>query len=140
MPDLKEYRLFISHAWKYDDDYYRLENLLKNASNLKFANYSVPQHDGLVEKDEQVRKEKLKVMLVNQIRPVNAVLVISGMYAAHSDWITFEIEAANQMEKPIIGITPRGQEHIPKVVSDAAITMVGWNTDSIVQAIRYYAI
>ena len=31
MPPLKTYDLFISHAWKYDDDYYRLVKLLENA-------------------------------------------------------------------------------------------------------------
>lgn len=28
MPALTHYHLFISHAWKYDEDYDRLENLL----------------------------------------------------------------------------------------------------------------
>lgn len=32
MPNLYNYRLFISHAWKYGPDYIRLVNLLDNAS------------------------------------------------------------------------------------------------------------
>ena len=31
MPELKTYDLFLSHAWRYNDDYYRLEKMLKEA-------------------------------------------------------------------------------------------------------------
>ena len=42
--------------------------------------------------------------------------------------------------KPIIGIEPWGSQRIPAEVQSAATTMVGWRTDSIVTAIRVYAI
>ena len=45
MPELKTYDLFISHAWKYNEDYYRLVDMLNNAPNFKWRNYSVPEHD-----------------------------------------------------------------------------------------------
>ena len=32
MPSLYDYRLFISHAWKYGDDYDRLVRFLDNAN------------------------------------------------------------------------------------------------------------
>ena len=45
MPALKTYRLFISHAWQYHDDYYRLVEMLNAANNFRWYNYSVPEHD-----------------------------------------------------------------------------------------------
>jgi len=45
MPYLKTYRIFISHAWKYNADYYRLVKMLKNAIYFSWQNYSVPEHD-----------------------------------------------------------------------------------------------
>lgn len=42
MPRLKIYDLFISHAWRDDDDYNRLVNLLLAAPLFKWRNYSVP--------------------------------------------------------------------------------------------------
>lgn len=140
MPELKEYRLFISHAWRHNADYYALENLLRNAANFRFANFSVPKHDPLVEPGTPAGKAKLREMLSNQIRPVQVVLIISGMYAAHSDWIQYEIDSFVDMGKPIIGIRPIGQERIPESVAKSAKVMVGWNTDSIVQAIRDHAL
>lgn len=128
------YRLFISHAWKYDDDYYRLCDLLNNKSYFSWINYSVPQHDPIETKDGL--KEKLK----NQIRPVNAVIVIAGMYANHSDWIEFEVEFSKLINKPIIVVKPWGQERVPTYLQNNATVIVSWNTDSIVDAIRKYSI
>jgi hypothetical protein len=136
MPPLKTCDLFISHAWKYDDDYYRLVKLLENAIYFRWRNYSVPQHDPLDANNTPRLAESLK----QQIRPVNVVLIISGMYVYHRDWIQYEIEVAQSYQKPIIGIEPWGSQRIPAEVQSAAITMVGWNTNSIVTAIRAHAI
>ena len=42
--------------------------------------------------------------------------------------------------KPIIGVKPRSQERIPTKVSNNADVMVGWNSNSVVQAVRDYAL
>ena len=136
MPSLKTYDLFISHAWDYDDDYYRLWNLLRNAPLFKCRNYSVPQHDPL----DANNTSRLEVALGRQIRPVNVVLIISGMYVNHRDWIQYEIDVAQYYSKPIIGIRPWTSQRIPNAVQLAAHTMVGWQTSSIVSAIRRYAL
>lgn len=140
MPTLKTYDLFISHAWRYDEDYYRLINLLDAASNFKYRNYSVPEHDPVLDPDDPKDRNTLKKALDSQIRPVNCVLIISGMYVVHSYWIQREIDIAVSYEKPIIGLIPRGQERTPKAVQDVAKEMVGWNTDSIVSAIRKHSL
>lgn len=116
MPDLKTYDLFISHAWKYNYGYYRLEKILKEAPFFKWRNYSVPVHDPLIDPNTPAGKSKLIEELDQQIKPVNCVLVLAGMYAAHSDWIEQEIKIANKYNKPIIGVKPWGQERIPWIV------------------------
>ena len=75
-------------------------------------------------------------MLDNQVRPVNCVLILGGMYAAHSDWILKEIELAKAYRKPILGIYPWGQQNMPLAIQNAATELVGWNTSTIVSAIR----
>ena len=136
MPRLKTYGLFISHAWRYDDDYNRLVNLLRVAPLFKWRNYSVPQNDPLDANNAPLLRKEID----RQIRPVNAVLIISGMYVNYRDWIQYEMEVSQYYNKPMIGIRPWGAERIPTTVQQAAWTMVGWNTKSIVQAIRKYAI
>lgn len=136
MPDLRFYRLFISHAWIHNDYYYKLVDMLNYANNFEWHNYSVPEHDPLLVKTTK----QLDEGLVLQIRPTQAVIIISGMYAAYRPWIQREIEIAQEMNKPIIGIKPWGNERIPVAVQNAACEMVGWNTTSIVDAIRRYSL
>ena len=50
MPELRFYRLFISHAWIHNDDYYKLVDMLNKAHNFEWHNYSVPEHDPLLVK------------------------------------------------------------------------------------------
>ena len=128
------YNLFISHAWKYSDDYKKIVEMLNEAKYFSWKNYSVPEHDPF---DEE---EDLKRALEGQIRPVNAVIIIAGMYANHSDWIEFEVKFAKTSSKPLIVVKPWGQERIPLYLQENATVMVGWNTDSIVKAIRDYSI
>ena len=132
MPQLHRYRLFISHAWQYNDDYYRLIGMLDNASNFIYSNYSVPEHDPV----DANNKTKLKEELRQQIRPVEVVIILGGMYVAYSDWIQFEIDFATSLGKPILGIRPWGAQVMPTAVQDAADKIVGWNTSTIVAAIR----
>ncbi len=133
--DLKLHRLFISHAWQYNKDYYNLEKMLNAAENFSWDNYSVPEHNPKDANNERALKEALR----NQITPTNCVLIISGMYVKYRKWIQYEIDLATEgfkKPKPIIGIRPRGSERIPKEVSEIANEMVGWSTSSIVNAIR----
>ena len=136
MPRLKTYDLFICHAWRYDDDYTRLVKLLRAAPLFKWRNYSVPRHDPL----DAGNARRLRCALDRQIRPASVVLVISGMYVNYRDWIQYEMEVAERYQKPVIGIHPWWSKRIPVAVRQAAATMVGWNTRSIVRAIRKYAI
>ena len=79
---------------------------------------------------------ELKEQLRKQIRPVNCVIIISGMWFNHSDWIKFEMEFAQDIGKPILGVRPRGAKVTPTEVVLAADKMVNWSTESIVAGIR----
>ncbi|KVT69097.1 nuclease [Burkholderia ubonensis] len=137
MPALKTYVGFISHAWSYHDEYARLEQMLRGAPNFLFRNSSVPRTNPIL----GVRStQQLTNALDEQIRVSNIVLILGGMYAAHSEWIEVEIKIAAAYRKPIIGVVPWGQQRTPQVVQLAAKEMVRWNTDSIVSSIRQYAL
>ncbi len=138
MPPLRRYYGFISHAWNYNDEYYRLEKRLDDYANFDFYNYSVPEHDPIVMGTRN--SKNLSTAIRNQMRSAQIVLIIAGMYVAYSEWIQFEIDYAVSTSKPIIGINPWGSEVTPTAVSSVAVKMVGWNTPNIVQAIRDYAL
>jgi hypothetical protein len=62
------------------------------------------------------------------------------MYANYREWIQKEMEIANYYSKPIVGIIPWGQTNVPQIVRNVAKEMVGWNTNSIIDAIRRYSL
>lgn len=142
MPELKNYDLFISHAWRYGDSYKRIVEFLDSAPYFSYRNYSAPADKPLQNLDttDVETKAQIKEAIDRKIQPVNCVLVLSGMYAAYREWMQYEIDTAVKMKKPIIGIKPWGLQQIPFAVRSVADVMVGWNTQSIVQAIRDYSI
>lgn len=136
MPYLREYNLFISHPWTKDDEYSRLEEILDKCTYFKYKNYSVPKTDPLDVKTDKELEEALE----RQIKPVSIVLVLAGMYYNHRKWIQKEIEIAKKYNKPIVAIKPWGQLKFPIELILTSKDIVGWNTSSIVDAIRKYSL
>lgn len=134
MPTLKTRRLFISHAWRYDEHYEKLVEWFDDEPNFSWMNYSVPSSDSC----DETTKKGLKTCLTRQINPSQCVIILAGMWAAYSDWIEYEISEAQRLNKIIIGVRPWRQQVLPKVVTDAADTMVSWQKKSIIDAIREY--
>ena len=125
--------IFISHAWRHDTDYNTVVSWLDD-SPLLWRNFSVPEHDPI----DVHNTAKLSAALTEQIRHAEIVIIIGGMYGAHSNWIQYELEEAYRMSKKIILIRPRGQERMPEIAQKYASTIVNWNSTSLIDAIRYY--
>ncbi|MBO8183089.1 MAG: TIR domain-containing protein [Archaeoglobus sp.] len=140
MPPLRIYNLFISHSWSYSYEYNRLVNLLNNAPYFRWRNYSSPKHDPAIDPTTRVGREKLIKELANQIKPASCVLILSGLYVSYSYWIQREIDLALYYSKPIIGVVPLGGERMPSRVRGVADEIVGWRTQSIVDAIRRHSL
>lgn len=125
--------IFISHAWQYNEHYWKIVEWLNDAANFSWSNCSVPSHDGLPDKTSA----GLSRGMTRQMNPSQVVIILGGMYAAHSSWIEYEIKEAQRMGKTIIGVRPWGQERVPLIVQAAsACPIVGWNSASLVQAVR----
>lgn len=133
------YNLFISHSWAYSDAYEKLTGLLSDASYFSYKNYSVPKNDPIHNAQNQA---ELYDAIKRQISPSQVVLILAGVYATYSKWIDKEIKIAKSeflLPKPIIAIQPWGAEKTSQKVKDNADRIVGWNTSSIVTAIRELA-
>lgn len=127
------YNLFISHSWAYGDAYDKLVNLLNAKPYFTYKNYSVPKNDPI---HNAPYDYQLKEAIRRQMQPTSCVLILAGIYATYSKWINIEIELAQSMDKKIIAIEPWGSSKTSTVVKNASNKIVGWNTDSIVGAIR----
>ena len=136
MPSLRDYHILISHSWDYNMHYETIRGWLNDTPFFLWTDYSVPITRPLTVSGVNELKQKIR----DRISLCRCVIILSGMYVVYSDWIDFEIDTAVSMAKPIIGVKPWGQERIPTKVQNNAIDMVGWNSDSVVKAVRKYAI
>lgn len=138
MPNLRNYHIFISHAWRYGDEYNRLVNMLNTAPYFSYYNYSAPREKPLHNLDatDVTTKSQIKAAIDRKIAPSNCVLVISGMYTVHREWMQYEIDTAVRMRKPIIAVRPWGSKVMPISIVSVATEIIGWNTSSIIDAIR----
>lgn len=136
MPHLRNYHLLISHSWKYSNQYETIRTWLNRSPYFSWSDYSVCCDEPLNTHTDW----QLQNALSNRIANCSAVIVVSGMYANYSKWIDFEIDTAIRYGKPIIGIRPWGAERIPAKIQNNSTVMVYWQSASLVEAIRQYAI
>ena len=132
------YNLFISHAWKYNDDYDRLVNLLNSENSFSWLNWSAPEDKPAIPEGMVAPNQVVLDAIARKINMSDCVLVISGMYVNHSDWILAEMEIAQKLGKPLIGVEPWGSERVPSAVREKTNVDIGWQTSSVIQAVRTY--
>ena len=130
------HNIFISHSWTYGDAYDRLVDLLNNAAGFSFVDHSVARNNPIHNAPNDVA---LQQAIQRAMAPAEVVLVMAGVYATHSRWINIEVALAHQAymyRKPVIAIEPWGSERTSQFVKQHADRVVGWNTNSVVNAIR----
>ena len=130
------HNLFISHSWSYSSQYKNFVALLQSRSYFAFKNYSVPRDDPI---HTMGTTSQLRAAIKAQMASCHVVVVMAGVYSTYSWWINEEMEIAKNgfySPKPILAVRPWGNVRTSEAVQTAADQIVGWNTESIVQAIR----
>ena len=117
------YNIFISQLKDDDEEYNRFIGKLEASHDFQWKNHSISD-----ETDKQQLNEQMK--------DVDVVIILSGMYSKNKDLIQEEIDLASKLGKPIVIIRPYGMENVPGRIEDAASEVVGWNTSCIVDSIR----
>lgn len=127
------YNIFISHSWTYSDQYNGLIRLLNLNPSFLYKNYSIPKSDPIHNCSNQYQ---LKEAIRRQMQSASCIIILAGVYVKYSKWINIEIELAKEMKKRIIAVEPWGALRTSIVVKNAADKIVGWNSTSIIRAIR----
>lgn len=118
----KEYKLFISRLKDDDEEYNRFIKKLEASYDFQWKNNSNP---------DKTDKKQIK----EQIKPVDVVVILSGLYSSNKNLIQQEIDIARELKKPIVIIRPYGMENVPGSIEEAATEVVGWNTSCIVDSV-----
>jgi hypothetical protein len=117
------YNLFISQLNESNEEYERFIGKLEASHDFQWKNHTIAS---------ETNKEELK----EQIKSVDVVVILSGLYSRDKDLIQQEIDIAVELTKPIVIIRPYGMENVPGSIEEVASEVVGWNTPCIVDAIR----
>ena len=143
MPSLKTRHLFISHVWRYTQHYETIKTWFDLTPNFAWKNHSVPINRSInieskATKSRQEYAIEIKAKITNRIQRCHGVVILSGMYSSHSEWIDYELDEAIRLRKPIVGIKPWGKQRVPRKITVCAKDVVNWRRSSVIRAIRLY--
>jgi hypothetical protein len=125
-------RLFVTHMFSDHPDYHRVFEYLESASNFFYANCSRPDDMPAGGGQEAIRET-----LLRQIRSAEILIFISSMYTENPGLITFELDAAQAAQIPIVALEPfGGTSDVPAEIADRAAEVIGWNERTMVDVIR----
>lgn len=132
MSESNPIKIFVTHVFSDHPDYHRVFEYLESASNFFYTNCSKP--DDIPESGGQ---EAIKEKLLEQIRAAEVVVVVSTMFSENRNMITFQMDAAQAANLPLIAMEPfGGAGTVPAEVEARAAEIVGWNERLMVDSIR----
>ena len=125
---------FISHIHEEEGDVPRLKNLMAE-HGIAARNYSITS-----DKFNNAKKESyIKTQILGpHVKQSGVFIVHVAPDTKNSKWVNWEIEYAHKQEKRIVGIWQRGARgcELPEALQKYADAIVGWNGESIVDAIN----
>lgn len=129
MEKLKCYDIFLTHAWRYHDDWIRFSELMDKTPGIAWRNFSLPWHDPAMSANTEVGGRFIRDFLEGQIIPVHSVVLLTGVYAINSArrWFDMEVEMARKHNKPLIGIPAIGEKTVPGEVSRLCDACCEWD-------------
>ena len=133
MAEEKEIKnVFVSHYHEDEDSIKKFKDLLSDDYCIK--NYSVTSD----KYNNATSEDYIKNMLRPLINQASTFICLIGPNTHDSKWVNWEVEQALKQGKRIIGVYIWGAKDsdIPPALEDAADAMVGWNHDTILDAIN----
>lgn len=137
MTQKRMYDFFMTHAWRYHDDWTRASELLDKVPGLSWRNFSLPWHDPAMNPNTPIGGKFIRDFLENQIIPVHGVVLLAGVYEIKSArrWVDLELEMARKHNKPIIGVPAIDATTVPDEVRALCDASVGWDMEELISCL-----
>ncbi len=132
--------VFVSHHHKDDASVDGLTSMV-SGKGYQLRNSSIrvkPENQKRID-SKQISDKTIARLLRMKMRWASQVIVVIGKETHQRDWVNWEIKAAHQLGKPIIGVYENGlkdQVEIPENLKKYATSIVGWRSDSVVNALE----
>lgn len=119
--DNKIYRLIISNG--YD----------KNKEYMKFIEQIYSKNDFLWKESISASYSTANKEFFEKI---NVIILLAGLYTHNKETFNDLIKASKKYSIPIVLVRPYGLEEVPENLEKEASTIVGWNANCIIDAIK----
>lgn len=139
MPD-KIKNVFVSHHHKDDASVDGLTDML-SGKGYQLRNSSIrakPENQKRLDQNK-VSDRTIERLLRMKMRWASQVIVVIGKETHERPWVNWEIQAAHDLGKPIIGVYENGlkeQVEIPENLEKYATSKVGWRSESVIDALE----
>ncbi|MCY4052994.1 MAG: TIR domain-containing protein [Hyphomicrobiales bacterium] len=142
-----QYRIsvFISHSWGYEGHYNTLRSWLFDKPGVVQSRRPIIGRTLLYFRDNSVPKDdpihtggsdyELENAIFTKILHSDVIVIPTGMYAEHSEWIKREINLAIRCRRPKLAVDLWGQKRSASVVRNNADEEAGWNRKSVIDKI-----
>ncbi len=128
-------RLYVVHTFTEHADYLRVFEYLESRPNFYYTNCSNPNAKPN-SSDSEVVKDELR----KQIERAEIVILPVTLFATDPVLVTFQVDAAKGLKKPVLAIKSFGDTVvIKKSLLDKADDTVDWNNRTIAEGIRRLA-
>jgi hypothetical protein len=136
------YDIFITHAWRYHDDWTRLSSLFDAEKSIKWRNFSVPWYDPALDPNTELGAKAIRSWIDGQIRPVIGTVLLDGVYAVKSTrkWLELEVELSRDHHKPVVVVPAHGTATVSAEATALSDAVVGWDALEIVRVIQNLAV
>jgi len=131
------YDLFITHAWRYHDDWIRVGEMFDKFLGDAWRNFSVPWYDPALDPNTEVGKRLVHRWLEQQIVPTSGVIFLSSVYENKSaqKWVVLEVELARKHQKRIVGLPAFGVAEMAPQSAALVDQQCNWDAHEIVAAL-----
>jgi antiphage defense system Thoeris ThsB-like protein len=132
------YDIFITHAWRYHDDWIQLSSLFDAEKSIKWRNFSVPWYDPALDPNTELGARTIRSWIDGQIRPVVGTVLLDGVYAVKSTrkWLELEVELSRTHAKPVVALPAHGTTTISSEAKALADAVVEWDALQIVKVLQ----
>jgi hypothetical protein len=131
------YDLFITHAWRYHDDWTRVGELFDKFLGDSWRNFSVPWYDPALDPNTEVGNRLVRRWLEQQIVPTCGVILLSSVYENKSarKWVVLEVELGRKYQKRIVGLPTFGTTDMAPEAASLADVQCPWDAQQIIAAL-----
>ena len=139
MPDIIK-NVFVSHHHKDDASVDGLTGILsKKGYQIRNSSIRVKPENQKRLDQKKVSDGTIKRLLRMKMRWASQLIVVIGKETHTRSWVDWEIKAAHQLGKPIIGVYENGLREkvsLPENLEKYATSIVGWRADSVIDALE----